>query len=135
LLMIGLSVPGFGQINLKLPKIPKIPKLPGSPTGDGSPARLPTSGGKTSSVKRSNRQLVIDDGFTFFDAEPLQEYSAQARRQVGIGWHLGSKLRMFGTVPNRSGFKLVVSKAGREIVMIRCEGTAYRKAENPVPEY
>lgn len=95
---------------------------------------VPKAGATASTGKASNRQLVLDDGFTFFDAEPLQEYSAAARRQVGIGWHLRSNLRMFGTVPNRSGFNLVVRKAGRQLAKIRCEGTAYRKAEDPVPQ-
>lgn len=85
-------------------------------------------------VNSSDRQLVIDDGFTFFDAEPLGEYSAQARGRVGIGWHLRSYLRMFGSVPNRSGFHLVVSKSGKQLAKIRCESQAYRKAEDPVPE-
>ncbi len=112
----------FPKINIPTVKTPKLPKpdktLPGS---------VGTSGGK-------NRQIVIDDGFTFFDAEPLQEYSAADRRQVGIGWHLRSHLRMFGTVPNRSGFNIVVTKNGKELTKIRCEGVAYRKNEDPVPE-
>lgn len=109
----------FTQITLRLP-------------GLGTPKQ--TSAGNLPGMQSSNRQMVIDDGFTFFDAEPLQEYSASARRQVGIGWHLRSSLRMFGTAPNRSGFNLVVSKGGRQLTKIRCEGTAYRKADDPVPE-
>ncbi len=116
-----MPVPILSQINLRLPKI-GVPKKEDVPTG------IPTR-----SASGSNRQLVIDDGFTFFDAEPLQEYSAQARRQVGIGWHLRSHLRMFGTVPNRSGFNVVVSKAGNDLAKIRCEGTTYRKAEDQAP--
>lgn len=115
--LILLSVSSsFGQITLRLP-------------GMGTPKP-----GQTAGANSSNRQMVIDDGFTFFDAEPLQEYSAAARRQVGVGWHLRSYLRMFGTVPNRSGFSLVVSKGGTQLTKIRCEGTAYRKDEDPVPE-
>ncbi len=116
-----MPAPVLSQINLRLPKI-GIPKKEDAPTGN-----------PTRSASSSNRQLVIDDGFTFFDAEPLQEYSAQARRQVGIGWHLSSQLRMFGTVPNRSGFNVVVSKAGKDITKVRCEGTVYRTAEDPAP--
>lgn len=88
-------------------------------------------------VEASNlrsRQLVIDDGFTFFDAEPISEYSAQLRGRVAVGWHLRSYLRMFGTVPNRSGFHLVVNSGGKQVAKIRCESEAYRKAEDPVPE-
>jgi hypothetical protein len=111
----------FGQFTIK---IPGLNKKEGSKTENASQTG---SGGQ-------NRQMVIDDAFTFFDAEPLQEYSAAARRQVGIGWHLRPYLRMFGTVPNRSGFNVVVSKGGRELVKIRCEGATYRKNEDPVPE-
>ncbi len=113
------------QIHLRLPMLSR----PGSDTSVGD--RTP---GPSAAARSSNRQLVIDDAFTFFDAEPLQEYSAEARRQVGIGWHLRPFLRMFGTVPNRSGFNVVVNKAGKPLTKIRCEGEAYRKSEDPVPE-
>jgi hypothetical protein len=111
----------IAQINLRLPRlgVPKKEDAGKAATGSSGPS--------------SNRQMVIDDGFTFFDSEPLQEYSASARRQVGIGWHLRSHLRMFGTVPNRSGFNVVVSKGGKELTKIRCEGTVYRKADDQAP--
>lgn len=115
------SISALGQFNIRLPKI-------STPKKENPSAAIPTS-----SVQQSNRQMVIDDGFTFFDAEPLQEYSAPLRRQVGIGWHLRSSLRMFGTVPNRSGFNIVVSKAGKDLTKIRCEGAVYRKAEDQAP--
>ncbi len=122
-IFVGMILSTFAsaQFNIKIPKIKKseLPKTAEVAQTDGS-------------VK--SRQIVIDDGFTFFDAEPLQEYSAETRRQVGIGWHLRSQLRMFGTVPNRSGFILSVSKNGKELTKIRCEGVAYRKNEDPVPE-
>ncbi|MBK9163393.1 MAG: hypothetical protein IPM21_05670 [Acidobacteria bacterium] len=116
-----LPTPLVSQIRLRLPKV-GVPKKE-----DVGKATESQSG------SNANRQLVIDDGFTFFDAEPLQEHSAAARRQVGIGWHLTSHLRMFGTVPNRSGFNVVVSKAGKDLTKIRCEGTVYRKAEDQAP--
>lgn len=128
-----LSAPAIPQINLKLPKIPKIAK-PNAPAEGGNVADRLKGTAPTGSAKGSNRQIVIDDGFTFFDAEPLQEYSASLRRNVGTGWYLKSHLRMFGTVPNRSAFKIVVSKAGRDLAVTRCEGTPYRKGEDPVPE-
>jgi hypothetical protein len=121
LLAAMLATAVCAQITFRLPKIRK-PEVPGAAKSESG------------NSKGQNRQFVIDDGFTFFDAEPLQEYSAAARRQVGIGWHLRSHLRMFGTVPNRSGFSLVVAKGGRELTRIRCEGVAYRKGEDPVPE-
>lgn len=80
-----------------------------------------------------NRQFILDDGFTFFDAEPIEEYSQAARGRVSIGWHLRSNLRMFGTVPNRSGFFIDLAKGGKQLARIRCEGAKYRKAEDPAP--
>ena len=65
--ILFLAAAGPAQINLKLPKIVPISR-------DKSPAK---ENGRDSSGKSSNRQMVIDDGFTFFDAEPLQEYSTQ----------------------------------------------------------
>ena len=130
LILMIFSVSVSAQIKLRLPKV-ELPKKESAQESVNKTASTTTSG---SSSKGSNRQMVIDDGFTFFDAEPLQEYSNQLRRQVGIGWYLKSRLRMFGTVPNRSAFKLVVSKAGKELAVIRCEGTPYRKGEDPVPE-
>lgn len=113
-------VTAVGQININLPRITRPSESrPNTSTGPGG---------------SSNRQIVIDDGFTFFDAEPLSEYSAAARGRVGAGYHMRVYLRMFGTVPNRSGFHIVLSKGGKQLAKIRCEGQAYRKAEDPVPE-
>lgn len=122
------------QINLRLPRVNtpkkedvKTPETPANPVTGQTPA-------VTSARDGSNRQMVIDDGYTFFNAEPLQEHNAQLRRQVGIGWHLNSHLRMFGTVPNRSAFKVVVSKGGKDLAAVRCEGTTYRRAEDRAPQ-
>lgn len=116
-----LPIPVLTQINLRLPRIGTAKT---EEVGNTNSSRTGSS---------SDRQMVIDDGFTFFDAEPLQEYSAQARRQVGVGWHLRSHLRMFGTVPNRSGFNVVISKTGKDLTKIRCEGIVYRKADDQAP--
>lgn len=122
----------IGLPKVKLPKKEDVVEKTKQATGTSDTGSLPTS--TVGSGRTSNRQFVIDDAFTFFDAEPLQEYSASLKRQVGTGWYLRSDLRMFGTVPNRSGFKLVVTKAGKQLAVIRCEGTVYRKGEDPVPE-
>lgn len=132
-ILLIFSVSVSAQIRLRLPKVELPKKENVQETVDKAAGTTPAAAAG-SSRRSSNRQMVIDDGFTFFDAEPLQEYSNQLRRQVGIGWYLKSHLRMFGTVPNRSAFKLVVSKAGRDLAVIRCEGTPYRKGEDPVPE-
>lgn len=137
LIVFSFGIVADAQIKLKFPKLPKVPKptgQTGQQPGDdaGVPNDIPSR--VLPGEKASNRQLVIDDGFTFFDAEPVEEYSAPLARMAGIGWHLRSNLRMMGTVPNRSGFNLVVSKAGKELAKIRCEGVNYRKAEDPVPQ-
>ncbi len=133
LMILAFTVTASAQIRLRLPKV-ELPKKENVEATVDKAAGATPAAAANSSQRSSNRQMVIDDGFTFFDAEPLQEYSNQLRRQVGIGWYLKSNLRMFGTVPNRSAFKLVVSKAGRDLAVIRCEGTPYRKGEDPVPE-
>lgn len=136
ILMVLVNVVAVdAQINIRLSRV-NVPqkeeiRTPEVPTDASSP--MNTQRGSSPTGSRSNRQIVIDDGYTFFDAEPLQEYSNQLRRQVGIGWYLRSHLRMFGTVPNRSAFNVVVSKGGKELSRTRCEGRAYRKAEDPVP--
>lgn len=124
LALIVLSMPAAAFSQIRLPKL-TLPKKPDIKTSDDAPTGGPAM----------QKQAVIDDGFTFFDAEPVEEYNAQLARKVSTGWHLRSSLRMFGTAPNRSGFYLDVSKAGKVLARIRCEGTAYRKAEDPVPEY
>ena len=79
---------------------------------------------------QSNRQMVMDDGFTFFDAEPVKEYDAKLLLEKDIGWYLKSSLRILGTFPKRSAFKVSVKKNGKELSTIRCEGTVYTKADD-----
>lgn len=70
----------------------------------------------------------MDDAFTFFDAEPVEEYDSKIRLQKDIGWYLRSHLRMLGTFPERSAFKVVVKKDGKQLAEVRCEGDVYQKA-------
>ena len=64
----------------------------------------------------------MDDAFTFFDAEPVEEYDSKIRGRKDIGWHLRSKLRILGTFPDRSGLKVKVKRNGRELSSVYCEG-------------
>ena len=73
------------------------------------------SGGK-------NRQMVMDDGYTFFDATPVTEYSEKNRGDIAKGWTMTAYLRAFGTYPNNSGFNVVVSKNGKALSKMYCEG-------------
>ncbi|REJ77836.1 MAG: hypothetical protein DWQ47_15850 [Acidobacteria bacterium] len=80
------------------------------------------------SVGAFERQMVMDDGATFFDAEPVKEYDSQLRLNKDIGWYLKSSLRIIGTFPKRSAFRIVVKKDGKAVSEVRCEGDVYTKA-------
>jgi hypothetical protein len=81
-------------------------------------------------INASNRQMVMDDAYTFFDAEPVEEYDSAARLQKDIGWYLKSNLRILGTFPERSAFRIAVRKNGKELSGVRCEGQIYTKAND-----
>ncbi|MCU0239991.1 MAG: hypothetical protein MUC29_11165 [Pyrinomonadaceae bacterium] len=76
-----------------------------------------------------NRQMVMDDAVTFFDAEPVVVKDTTNNRDTDTGWYLKSDLRILGTFPKNSAFRIVVKKAGKEISSIRCEGKVYLKEE------
>ena len=79
---------------------------------------------------QSNRQMVMDDAFTFFDAEPVKEYDSKISLEKDIGWYLKSSLRIIGTFPKRSAFRVSIKKNGKELSNLRCEGTVYTKADD-----
>lgn len=108
---------------ITLPKI-KTPELPKAGKDIGS--SVGTSKGK-------NRQMVLDDGYTFFDAAPVTEYSEKNRGDIAKGWTMNAYLRAFGTYPNNSGFNVVVSKNGNALIKMYCDGKSYRKAEDFAP--
>lgn len=99
----------------------KIPKIKKSKVAGAEQSTKTKSNGKT-------RQMVLDDGFTFFDAEVVDELDTKLHRKVGKGWTLRSYLRLFGDFPNRSGFNVVVSKAGKVLAKTRCETVAIPNA-------
>jgi len=113
----------FGK--LKIPKISKgkIPKI-GKKTSRGVES-LSGSNGK-------NRQMIIDDGFTFFEATPVKKYVKKYSGYIAKGWTLTSYLRAFGTYPDQSSFKIIVSKNGKALAKYSCETKIRRKAGNPV---
>ncbi len=84
------------------------------------------------SSKGKNRQMTIDDGFTFFEATPVKVHSPKLRGYVAKGWTLTANLRAFGTYPDNSGFKMVVRKSGNAVATYSCEGKVHRKSESPV---
>ena len=50
------------------------------------------------------------------------------RSRKDVGWYLRSHLRILGTFPERSTFKVVVKKGGKELAVTRCEASIYQKA-------
>lgn len=146
------------QFPIKIPKV-KIPKVetkpnqpsqptdskpnqPSQPNGStpiqpsqptGSTQNTDSSGNENNNITRQsgNRQMVMDDGVTFFDAEPVEGRNAQNTGRIDVGWYLKSTLRILGTFPKRSAFKISVKKNGKELATNRCEGTVYSKANNP----
>jgi hypothetical protein len=70
------------------------------------------------------RQDVLDDGFTWFEAINGETLGPN-NIPVSTGWYLKIYLRVLGEYPNRSAFKVVVSKAGKPIGTTRCETDIY----------
>lgn len=130
------SASAEAQFRIKVPKIKKpkvnkpkpIPKP--NPTQDSNPAKevSETNTSLATTSTPSNRQMVMDDAYTFFDAEPVEEYDSQVRLNKDVGWYLKSDLRIFGTVPKRSAFRVVVKQNGKSLAETRCEGLVYQKA-------
>lgn len=109
---------------IKIPGINKEKiKVPGSANSGGF-----------SSSNGENRQMVIDDGFTFFEATPVTERSEKLSGDISKGWTLTAKLRAFGTFPDQSSFKLNVIQNGKTVATYLCAGKAFRKSESPVRE-
>lgn len=115
----------------QFPKIPKLPKVPKVPKVDRNIGQ--EIGNTTGLPKGKNRQNVIDDGFTFFDAKPVEEYSEKYRGQISTGWTMTAHLRAFGTFPKNSGFNVVVAKNGKALSKMYCEAKTYRKSEDDSP--
>jgi hypothetical protein len=122
--ILFLSTVVFAQFpKISIPKI-KTPKIPKAGKDIGSSAG--TSKGK-------NRQMVMDDGYTFFDATPVTERSEKYRGDISKGWTMTAHIRAFGTYPKNSGFNVVISKNGKALSKMYCEGKTYRKSEDQDP--
>ncbi len=81
-----------------------------------------------------SRQDIVDDGFTWFEAFPASELTGNNNAPVSTGWALKSWLRLIGNYPNRSGFKLVISKDGKIVAATRCEAMIYHRTGNDIDE-
>lgn len=130
-LVVSLSISAMAQITIKIPKIKK-PKVtrPEVETPKTTPPEIAAENGSPAAAPAhlSGRQMVMDDAYTFFEAEPVEEYDPDLRLRKDTGWYLRSNLRLLGTVPVRSAFKVVVKKNGKELSTVRCEGNVYTKS-------
>ena len=79
------------------------------------------------------RQGVLDDGFTWFEAVNGEALGSN-NIPVSTGWYLKMNLRVFGEYPNRSAFKVVVSRAGKPIATTRCETGRYSNTNGALDE-
>jgi hypothetical protein len=73
---------------------------------------------------QTKRQDVIDDGYTWFEAGNGEALGGN-NIPYSTGWYLISYVKVLGEYPNRSAFKIVVSKAGKVIATTRCETGRY----------
>lgn len=119
------STSALGQFKIKIPGVKKPSQPAQSESKPAEDVNANTS--SASGFSGQNREMVMDDGFTFFDAEPVKEYDSAKRLNKDIGWYLESYLRVLGDFPNRSAFKVIVKQNGRSVGETRCEGTVYTK--------
>lgn len=79
------------------------------------------------------RQDILDDGFTWFEAVNGEALGPN-NVPVSTGWYLKIYLRVLGEYPNRSAFKVIVSKAGKAVATTRCETGIYLNRNNALDE-
>jgi len=79
------------------------------------------------------RQGIVDDGFTWFEAVNGEALGAN-NIPYSTGWYLRVNLKVFGEYPNRSAFKVIVSKGGKEIATTRCETGIYHNTNGALDE-
>ncbi len=103
----------------------KRPDKPAEPSVSSNQPNLATA--------TANRNGVVDDGFTWFEAVST-EALGQNNIPYSTGWVLKTHLRLFGDYPNRSAIRLVVARAGKAVATTRCETDQYRKTAKDVDE-
>ena len=111
LLFLAFSVNGQFQV-----------KLPMKPGKENFGVKTPFN---------ENRQMVMDDGFTFFDAEPVKGRNAKNTGDIDVGWYLKPSLRLIGTFPDNSGFRVEIKKSGKIVANFACISWIYKK-ENDI---
>lgn len=137
IIFITTTIAANAQFPIKIPKI-KTPKIEVPKTNDTTDSNEmpsvnnPVKQNISSSVsgKKYDRQMLMDDGFTYFDAEVVTEYDSSILGHKDIGWYLKSHLRLLGTFPERSAFRIAVKKNGKQLYSVRCEGEIKSKAKD-----
>jgi hypothetical protein len=142
ILLIGLTATFVNaQFPIKIPKI-KIPKVEQpKPQNTPQPSNNPTQNNQPNNSSSNNtnsqfgksqaRQMVMDDGYTFFGAAPAEEYDSKVSLNKDVGWYLESRLRLMGTFPKRSAFRIAVVKNGKQLSSFRCDPySVYKKSED-----
>jgi hypothetical protein len=115
-----MSTAALAQFKIKTPNVSEFNRTESS-RPDEATAKTALSGRSSG----QNRSMVMDDGYTFFDAEPVSEYDSAARLNKDVGWFLSSHLRVLGTFPKRSAFRVIVKKSGKKVGETRCNGSIY----------
>ncbi len=129
LTILILSTFASAQFPIKIPKI-KVPKIPKVDKNIGENISK-----NVGSVKGENRQMVIDDGFTYFAAEAVKERSEKYRGNISKGWTLRSSLRAFGTFPDMSSFKIVVEDKGKTVATYQCVAARYYRKAGEISDH
>src|SRR4051794_26147191 len=122
------------QVRIGIPRPPRVepvrnPAPVTGTTGTTQPT-VGTTGGPTAAPTSSlsnergpapiPSSIIIDDGFTYFTLHNKKDYVGG--KPIAKGWSLVSDLRMAGpAIPKRSGYKIVVEKAGQTLATVRCE--------------
>lgn len=133
LVLLGLTATfANAQFPIKIPKIriSKVeqqkpenePQIRSQPQSQNDHANNSISTSDNSQFgKTQARQMVMDDGYTFFGAGPVEEYDSKVSLKKDIGWYLDPKLRLMGTFPKRSAFRITVKKNGKQLTSVRCD--------------
>ncbi|MCW5959921.1 MAG: hypothetical protein KIS76_07145 [Pyrinomonadaceae bacterium] len=139
IIFITTAIAADAQFPIKIPKI-KVPKIEQPETqSTPQPANIPMQPNQTNNSVANNtnpqfsqtRQMVMDDGYAFFGAEPVEEYDSKVSLNKDVGWYLESRLRLMGTFPKRSAFRIAVVKNGKQLSIVRCEPyKVYKKSED-----
>lgn len=82
----------------------------------------------------AQRQDVVDDGFTWFEAPMAETNTGPNQSPVSQGWMLKSYVRIFGEYPSGSKIKFVVSRGGKTTGTTLCDTVQYHKTSRDLDD-